>query len=317
MDEAAAVPVSKVLVLDRYGERQGAIRNLCGAHRLVPVKAAPSRLLSVLRTHVDLGAILCAEDYADSIEATTALAESIRAVRPELPILLSRPASADFSGLPEGTANTFCAAFCTTEPGPLREVVARYIFNLDYPNALVRGIMDLTRDALASQFPGLVVAVATPQIVRDRLLTGDVFTLIPLDSAWCRGYMQLLVDERPVLDWLTSGGRQADFRQVNALLGEATNLVWGGFKNRYIGDAAAQVGTTIQVPIIVNQRQRYISFGTENPQLGFAYTLSNAKQTLFRVSQRFVFNLSWSPEQFREFLSDAADAGDSGELELF
>ncbi len=60
-----------------------------------------------------------------------------------------------------------------------------------------------------------------------------------------------------------------DFRAVNSLLGEVTNLIWGSFKNRYIGDASTSAVGTIQVPLVVNQQHRYISFGTDNPQLCF------------------------------------------------
>jgi hypothetical protein len=33
--------------------------------------------------------------------------------------------------------------------------------------------------------------------------------------------------------------------------------------------------------------------------------------------QRFIFNLSWSPEDFKEIAQDVDELVDSGELELF
>ncbi len=62
----------------------------------------------------------------------------------------------------------------------------------------------------------------------------------------------------------------------------------------------------------------FISFGTENPQLCFLYTLTDsATGRSFKLYQRFVFNLSWSPEQFREITHDPGELIDSGELEMF
>lgn len=314
--------ISKVLVLDNHADLRRAITHNCAEFNLVPVTASRSRLMSVLRSNIDLGAVLCSEDYAGSMAETVALARQIRDTRPELPIAVRRPASADLAGLPEGASDVFCAAYSLSVQGSLRDFVDTYLFSLEYPPALVRGIGQITEDILQGQFPGLSVRMGSPYIVRDRIIAGEVFTLIPLDSAWCRGYMQLQVEQEPVLEWLNArrydGLTKASFREVNSLLGEVTNLIWGGFKNRYIGDAPSYKGSTIQVPIIVNQPNRYISFGTENPQLCFKYTLIDEQAgESITLHQRFVFNLSWSPEDFKEIIPEASQVQDSGELELF
>ena len=314
--------ISKVLVLDTHGDLRRAIKLNCAEFNLVSVTASRSRLMSVLRSNIDLGAVLCAEDYAGSPEETVRLAQQIRELRPELPIVIRRTASADLANLPEGAEQVFCAAFSLDVPGSLRDFVDTYIFSLEYPTALVRGIGEISETVLGSQFPGLTVSMGAPYIVRDRLIYGEVFTLIPLDSAWCRGYMQMLVDQEPVLEWLNArrydGLTKASFRDVNSILGEVTNLIWGAFKNRYIGDSAGFSGSQIQVPIIVNQPNRYISFGTENPQLCFIYNLSDDQTgESITLHQRFVFNLSWSPEDFKEIIPEVADLADTGELELF
>jgi hypothetical protein len=204
----------------------------------------------------------------------------------------------------------------------LRGIIDQYIFSLIYPNALVRGIAELSESVLASQFPSWQIVRDTPHIVRDRLIFGEVFSLIPLESHWCRGYMMLQAQERPLLELLSraapSRDRDTDFRAVNSLLGELTNLIWGSFKNRYIGDASTTAVGTIQVPLVVNQQHRYISFGTDNPQLCFRYTLKDrASDRCITIVQRFVFNLSWSPEEFREIAPESTGLIASGELELF
>ena len=105
---------------------------------------------------------------------------------------------------------------------------------------------------------------------------------------------------------------------MNSLLGELTNLIWGSFKNRYIGDESISAVGTIQVPLVVNQQHRYISFGTDNPQLCFRYKLTEgASDRCITIVQRFVFNLNWSPEDFREIAPESTGLIASGELELF
>jgi hypothetical protein len=202
----------------------------------------------------------------------------------------------------------------------LSKVIDEYIFSLVYPNTLVRGISEITESVLTNQFKHLVTRWDTPYIVRDRVIFGEVFSLIPLESSWCRGYMMLQIEEDAVMSILNRDEMfpASSFREVNSLLGEITNLIWGAFKNRYIGDTAVTSGNQIQVPLVVNHKRKYISFGTENPQLCFLYTLADEETgAVVKLYQRFIFNLSWSPEDFKEITHDTSELIESGELEFF
>ena len=315
-------PVSKVLVLDNSAADSEVIKQFCSDNDLVGLKVRKDSLLAVLRTNIDLGGVLYSEDYGDTAEETAVIAAQIHATRPELPIVIRRNGKATLDDLPDAHRRPYCAAYVSSDMSVLRRIVDQYIFSLVYPNALVRGIGELTESVLAGQFPSWHIDRDTPHIVRDRLIFGEVFSLIPLESHWCRGYMMLQTEEKPLLGLLagssTSLDRKTDFRAVNSLLGEVTNLIWGSFKNRYIGDASTSAVASIQVPLVVNQQHQYISFGTDNPQLCFRYKLTDgARDRCFTLVQRFVFNLNWSPEDFREIAPESNGLIESGELELF
>ena len=180
-------------------------------------------------------------------------------------------------------------------------------------NKVLGSTIDLGAILFAEHFAG--TTEESTQLAR------TIHALIPLDSVWCRGFMVLQTEEAPLLATMGSYGdaeNEARFRQANSLLGEITNLIWGSFKNRFIGDAAADSGSTIQVPIVVNQKRGHMSFGTDNPELCFRYRF---KVDHFAdpvvVYQRLTFNLHWAPEGFREIEQEVADLVDSGELEMF
>lgn len=312
--------VSKILVLDNSPAHAAAIKAFCDTNSLVGLKVRKNRLMSVLRSNIDLGAILYSESYGATPEENAEIAIRIHTVRPELPIILRRDNLPILDDIGESLRRVFCAAYTTSDMSGLSKIIDEYIFSLVYPNALVRGISEITEGVLASQFQHLTASWDTPYIVRDRVIFGEVFSLIPLESAWCRGFMMLQTEEQPIIDILNTydppeGG--TNFRTVNSLLGEITNLIWGAFKNRYIGDAAASI-SQIQVPLIVNHKHKFISFGTDNPQLCFFYTLTDENTgKAIKLYQRFIFNLNWSPEEFKEIVHDASDLVESGELELF
>jgi hypothetical protein len=305
-------PVSKVLILEDCPAHVEAIRNFCDENNLIGVKVSKSRLVS--------------ESYGGSVEESTAIALRIHAARPELPIILRRESSAAREGLPAALDAVVCGAYVASDLASLRTVIDEYIFNREYPNALVRGIAELTSEVLASLFSDLGVTTDAPCIVRDRIIFGEVFSLIPLESSWCRGYMMIQAEEQPILDLLNrretsegaASGGPADFRDLNSLLGELTNMIWGAFKNRYVGDADGLSHSQVQVPLLINHKQKYISFGSESPHLCFTYRLTDEQSgRVVKLHQRFAFSLSWSPEDFQEFEPSADDSVGAGELDLF
>ncbi|HYR24879.1 MAG TPA: chemotaxis protein CheX [Aquabacterium sp.] len=322
MQETAQL-VSKVLVLNDDAEVRGHIKAFCEAHHLIPVKPHAGAALAVLKSNVDLGAIFLQETYTGEGGNGLALARAIHAIRPELPIFLRRDTQRHLDDLPEVYRGVFTAAYTTATINELAPLIEKNIFSFQYPNALVRGITEITKTTLENQFKNVEVCTEAPYMVRDRIIYGELFTLIPLESNWCRGYMMLQTEEEPLLAYVEAGRTHivrdpANFRDINHVMGEVTNLVWGAFKNRFISPEPVEWRQS-QVPIIVNHQHRYISFGSEDPQLCFKYTVTDPSGQVapLKLYQRFVFNLSWAPEKFQENEAVAENLLESGELELF
>lgn len=315
--------ISKVLVLDEEPDCSLRIKAFCDNNNLVCLRAQSENVMAVLKSNVDLGAIFLSEGYRDNSAEGLSFARQIHEVRPELPIFLRRKGSDSVDDLAELDKRTITQAYTITSIDKLAPAINASIFCLVYPNGLVRGITEITKAALESQFKGVDVSTEAPYIVRDRIIYGELFTLIPLESNWCRGYMMLQTQEQPLIRFvemekthIATGG--ANFRYINHVLGEVTNLVWGSFKNRFVSCEPIE-GSQSQVPIIVNHLHHYISFGSEDPQLCFKYTLTDQQGDApsLVLYQRFVFNLSWSPDKFKENEALVEDLFDSGELELF
>ncbi len=317
--------VSKVLVLDSDAACVDSIKAFCDDNDLVGLKVLPDNVMAVLRSNLDLGAILLSENYANNPQGGTVLARKIRAVRPELPIFLRREGIDNLDDLPERDRSLFSASYTVASIAKLQTAISEFIFSRSYPNALVRGISEIAIPALQSQFKSMQVEVEAPYLVRDRLIFGEIFTLIPLESSWCRGYMMLQTEEEAMMHLVKSRrtfvnpDEAYDFRNLNGLLGEITNLIWGAIKNRYLSSVSDGAYLS-QVPIIINHLHRYISFGSDNPQLCFKYTVSDPNDASVRplvLQQKFVFNLSWSPEDFSENVASVDELVSSGELEFF
>jgi hypothetical protein len=313
--------VSKVLVLEDTDGQMDELRDFCVQHGLVPLKVRKNRLMNVLRANIDLGAIFMPEDYGATLPESYQTAVGIHAVRPELPIVLRRSSGTTLDDLPASIRGVFCAAYSKDEMDHLGKVIEEYIFTLYYPCDLVRGISEITEFVLASQFRDRLIVWDSPYIVRDRVIFGELFSLIPLESNWCRGYMMIQTEEQAILNVLEGGetvSAELGFRRVNSLLGEITNMIWGSFKNRFIGSESPTIHHQIEVPLVVNHKHKYVSFGTENPQLCFLFRVVDAQTgEAIKFYQRFIFNLNWSPEDFREIGRDADSLVESGELELF
>lgn len=317
--------VSKVLVLDGNNACRDQIKEFCDRVNLVGLKAQAENVMAVLKSNVDLGCIFVSEMFDGQADGGLALGRKIHQVRPELPIFLRRENTNSLKGLSERDQKVFSAAYTVDRIQDLRTAISEYIFSLSYPNALVRGITEITKTALESQFLDSATEVETPYIVRDRLIFGEIYTLIPIEGSWCRGYMMLQAEQDALMRLVQANKTHVhpesadDFRHLNGVLGEITNLIWGAFKNRYIAPDA-KPSYAAQVPIVINHLHSYISFGSENPQLCFKYTLTDRTDVHakpFSIFQRFVFNLSWSPEDFAENQVSVEELVKSGELEMF
>jgi len=325
MMEDKAKLVSKVLVLDHSTDCHESIKSFCEENNLVGLKVQEDNVMSVLKSNVDLGAILLSEKFFGYAHGGLALAYEMHQVRPELPIFLRREHIDNLDDLSETDKKSFTVAYTLKTIDKLRKYIDECIFCVMYPNALVRGITELTKTALESQFKGIAADIETPYIVRDRIIFGEIFTLIPLESSWCRGYMMLQTQEESLLELIKNDKTHVnpddaeDFRNVNNVLGEITNLIWGSFKNRFISYTKSNINMA-QVPLVINHQHRYISFGSENPQLCFKYRLVDTDKNItksYLIYQRFVFNLNFSPEDFVENENVMDQLMDSGELELF
>lgn len=317
--------VSKVLVLEHDPVSLDKIKAFCDANGLIGLKVQADNAMSVLMSNVDLGGILLSEHFGGAALDAVAVGRKINQVRPELPIFLRREQSSSLNDMTERDRRLFRAAYTLLDMAPLRQALTDALFGMAIPQALLRGVAEITCAALESQFIGMNAETENPYIVRDQLIYGQIFTLIPLESNWCRGYMMLQTEERQLMELVKKDRTHVhaksgdDFRQLNGILGEVTNLIWGAFKNRFMtmeGTGAAQS----QVPLIVNHLHRYISFGSSNPQLCFRYTMTEVGKTdvtPLDIYQKFVFNLSWSPEKFSENQASVDDLIGTGELELF
>lgn len=317
--------ISKVLVLENSPEARKQISGFCKDNNLKALKVREENLLAVLRSNVDLGGIMIAEDLAGKARDGILLGHQIHKIRPELPLFLRCESNQSLAALTTAEREPFASAYTVENIDALKDVIETSIFTLVYPAKLVTGIAEMTQASLESQFKGLNVHIETPYIVRDRLIFGEIFTLIPVESDWCRGYMTLQAEEGPLLTLVKgnkthiSANEGDDFRNLNGILGEITNLIWGAFKNRYSSFKPVEAHLA-QVPIVINHMHRYISFGSVNPQLCFKCVLTdpaNPAAQPFVIYQRFAFNLNWSPEDFHENDQSLDSLVAAGELEFF
>ena len=328
--------VSKVLVHECNDEALSALKLVCTEHQLVGLKVstgnnniglkdASHEIDDVLNSNVDLGAIFITEEPDPNGFTGLELCLKIHRTRPELPIFLRRIEKQDGSDLPENIQKAITGYYTLANIEPINELIKTYICSMYYPVELAQGIQDISFDAFSNIISDSKVTCDQPYLVKDQIIHGELFSLIPLESEWCRGYMMLQTTENEILELIRSGkthitSSRPDSKDTNAVLNEITNMIWGGIKSRYFqsGESPSDAHRT-QVPIIVNHLQKHISFGSTEPQLCFKYSLDTPGKEFSTITiyQRLVFNLSWSPEKFAESDKTVDDFVDSGELELF
>jgi len=327
--------VSKVLVHECNEQALTVLKDVCTKNNLIGLKVctgnntiglrdASNEINDVMQSNVDLGAVFLSEEKDLNGVSGIELCIKIHRTRPELPIFLRRNNSDSMDDLPLSVQEAIAGCYISDDVTKLHTLVDNYICSMYYPAELASGVIELAKDAFTSIIPGIDVRSDLPYLVKDQIIYGELFSLIPLESDWCRGYMMLQTTENEVLDLIRSGAShidkaQPDSRDSNAILNEATNLIWGSIRSRYFTNEINTDGLRTQVPIMVNHQRKHISFGSTEPQLCFKFTLHDPQMRFPDITlyQRLIFNLSWSPEKFEES-EKAVDAFvDNGELEFF
>ena len=304
--------VSKVLIHEFENIALTVLKDVCIENNLVGLKVttggntvglrdATNDIHEILGSNVELGAIFLTEAQDQNGISGIDLCLGIHKDRPELPIFLRRTKSHELA--PEVQA-AITGYYSTNNIHKLNELINEYICNMYYPVELAQGFQDISIKVLQDLIPGSVVRCDYPYLVKDQIIYGELFSMIPLESDWCRGYIK---------------NNKPDRNDINSILNEATNMIWGSVKSRYFVNADEEANHRTHVPIIVNHQQKHISFGSTEPQLCFKYTVHDPEQKFqdFTVHQRLIFNLSWSPEKFAESDQIIEDFVDGGDLEFF
>jgi len=316
--------ITKILVLEYDDTILNPLKIFLTSNNIIGYKVTKDKILSVLNCSVDLGAIFIPE-MDEHGKGNIELAIEIHRARPELPIFLRRESDNTLSDYAIDIQRIFSGAYVNGQYEHLHEMLDTFLFTRHYPSEFVNSVKELTIESFKATFKNTTISVDSPYIVKDKIIYGELFSLMPLESSWCRGYMMLQTEEGNIMDVISSqktslNPMEPNFRDVNTVLGELSNMIWGGFKKRYgisLSDDISRV--RVEVPIMINHTRKYISFGSDDPQLCFKYTLTDPEGKIgpILMYQKFVFSLDWSPENYEENEKNVDELVDNGALELF
>ena len=323
--DASSELVSNVLVLDGSEEAYGVLKVFCQENHLVGFRASTDSVKDVLASNIYFGAILISEEAISDTINSIELSDQIHRRRPDLPIFLRRYDANNLDGIPEQYKTIFTGAYCLSNLDSLKTLVHEQIFEDFYPVELVRGIQAVSEKCISEGFNKVNVQAAKPLLVRDKLMD-DFNSLISLESKWCRGYMMLQVGKVGLVKYIRANkanvmSSELDDQDSNAVISDLTNEIWGTIKREFMeySNEIEAATNRIQVPLLINPDNRYISFGTSKPQLCFRYHVEDAAGVLdpFVIIQKLIFNLDWSPESFDLSAQTVDSFIESGELEMF
>lgn len=312
---------SKVLISETSEEATAILRDFFNQKGLIALKDNSRNIIDLLQSNTDLGAVFLSNETGNAEISGLEIGRQIHLERPELPIFIRK----DKVEEADVESETFCEFYSINDLDRLSELIDQNLFSRFYPMPLIRGIQEISQSAFQSTIFDINVTCEPPYLVKDNIIYGELFSMIPLESEWCRGYMMLQTTKLEVEEMIAGEKTHLKtdhptFRDVNDLMNEITNLIWGGIRSRFFqsGQSDEAVGKT-QVPILVNHNEKCISFGTAEPQLCFRYTINDAEKGCpsIVIYQKLIFNLDWRPEAFQEGNQSTEDLVDSGELELF
>ncbi len=314
--------VSKVLISDSSNKAITRLAPFVEKMGLVPL-IAKGNLLKVLDANQDLGAVFV--EYK-SFQEYNELADSLFQLRRELPVFARYNDQSSREFLQNLSSQRFASIYDLDNIAGLESIIKKQIFNRSYPEEMIASIKTTTLDALDKNLADCNIICEPPYLVKDRIFLGDLYTLIPITTQWCGGFIMLQVDSGDLLYRRAMSDRNLhrkddiNFRDVSDILSEITNVIWGRFKARFSNPDMLKEGLcTFQVPLVANHQQGHICFGSDEPHLCFKYVISDVLNHYpdMVLYQKFIFNMYWLPEMFEAIDSSTEDSKNAGKLELF
>ena len=301
---------ARVLVLDHRDEERERLRAVLREHHLQGIVAeTEDHLFDLLAANIELSAVFLESGRQNAWERGVFYIEKSALSACGATAIFFR--SSDTQKMPklDHEAESLCAfVYRSNELEGLHAAIPRYIFSTFYPLTLIREFQSITMDAFSGLIGNIEVVAQSPYLIHDRIIYGQICSLIRLSSDWCNGYMMLQAPETELLQTVTSGrtpllNSQISFRSGHDVLGELTNLIWGQIKATVL-DAHDQGrrGLVAELPLIINENRKYLTFGATEPALCLSYKIREADtgNLLLEVHQKFLFTMTWRPEVYLE-----------------
>lgn len=315
---------SNLLIYVQNQESANALKQFCHDNKLTALRPSDMNALGVLDGNTGLGAIIIDHDISINNLSNQATVKIIHEKRPELPIYYLREDSSDPKELMQTFDGLISGTFSLQDLGELKSHLDESIFSNHYPAPFIKGIQDISVNAFNSVIQGCRIKSEAPYLIKDSVIYGELLSLIPIESGWCRGFLMLQTTRKEMGELIKNNrtaidGDTVNFKEIKELLNELTNLIWGNMKSKFFQQESPQDNSTLtQVPIIIDHFDKNINFGTTEPQLCFQYHVTDDEKAInVSILQKFVFNLNWNPALFKEAEEDLDNLIDKGELELF
>lgn len=289
-----------------------ALRGFCESHDLVGLVAEDTACIrEVLDSNIDLGAIFLCEEADKNEKTGKQIATEIHNERAELPVFIRHDEGTVFSEeSDENRGFAWAGSYSAGETKKLEELIQRYIFNRYYPTKVIKDITEQTSAVIRDTLTRVDVECGSPFLISDKIVDGEVMSLMRIESEWCRGYMMLESHEDCIAS-LINGERinspsnlaeLSGYQRIHATISELTNAVWGKLKVCFMTYAANNLTYRSEVPCVINYKRNFLTFGSDEPTLCFRYKVTDWDKDLkpVYIHQKFAFHLKWAPEKRKQ-----------------
>ncbi len=320
---------SNILVCDRDNAALDLIRSIAKTSTImVPKHNAVDILGWIQHTNfsgTDICAIFVSEEKDENGMSGFELTKLIGRNRSSIPIFMRLSNGRTMRDLTASQKALIAGCYSKDNPEKLKEYTDKFLYGFYFPNALVNIFEESGRQVLQTVFKGSEVRESKPFLVYDHQITTEFTSLLPVQFSFGNGVITFFIKEEDILSLIIGEHtalkkEQTSNTHVDQLISEVMNLFWG--KVRKASDelfAECDNQKVINIPLVVNHKKNYISFGNRAPQLCFRYIIIRDVSIPEPVIVEFkvMFN---SLLQAKDFVlknePDSPNLGD-GEFEFF
>lgn len=318
-----------ILVYDKNDEAVDLIKSLSADGTIMAPEQEEMGILETIAqlnlTQSDICAVFLSEEFDSEGLTGIEIATRIHSTKSNIPIFMRLAGNRTLNDLPPEHRQAVTGYYNTSSPERLKKITDHFLYGFYFPNYLIHIFIEAGLFTLNSAIKNCEIKSSVPFLIYDYTLATEYTSILPIQLPFGNGAITFSINESDAINLIEHehtalNSTQNSNDHCNQFISEITNQFWGKVRRMcHLAYGNELHRAPVNIPIIVNHKQKFVNFGNHTPQLCFRYLLikNHLIPEAINVEFKIIFNSILRPKDFYELVPRTTNPIDDDHFEAF